>query len=156
MLTFTWSEVEEDIRRNEYPLRLEIFGRKKHNRSYHTFLGRDAIEHLKVWRGLWSELQGREPSPEDPIFLGKRGSYLTADWLNKRVRRTATNLLRQGVITNGEPRSWHSHALRHSFRTEASHAGVKTEVSEFFLGHLGGINYVYNHRDHLRLPDYSG
>ncbi len=154
VLSLIWSKVE-GIEKGEYPLRVELFGRKKHDRPYFTYLGRDAIEHLKIWKGKWSELEGRLPGPQDPIFLGKGSSYLAAEWLNNQLRRTAANLCKQGVVTNGEPRSWHSHALRHSFRTEAAHAGVKPEVSEFFLGHIGGINYVYNHRDELHRDDMA-
>ncbi len=154
LLSLTWSKVE-GVEKGEYPLRVELFGRKKHERQYFTYLGREAIEHLKIWKGRWSELGGRLPGPRDPIFIGKGGSYLSALWLNIRLKKVAVSLHKQGLIANGDARSWHTHALRHSFRTEAAHAGVKTEVSEFFLGHLGGINYVYNHRDQLHADDMA-
>lgn len=61
--------------------------------------------------------------------------------------------MQQGLIDEYRPESWHTHALRHSFETEASHAGVKAEIRDFFLGHIGGIQWVYNHRDELHQDD---
>ncbi len=154
VLSLTWGKLEGiDHSRGDGPLKLEFYGRKKHSRAYYTFLGRDAVEHLRIWHGRWVELRSRRPEPHEPVFLGKQGTYLDAAWLNARFRKTAVNLRGQGLVANGDPASWHSHALRHSFRTEASHAGVKSEISEFFLGHTGGISYVYNHRDELHPED---
>lgn len=62
-------------------------------------------------------------------------------------------LSESGLLENGNPSSWHTHALRHSFETEASHAGVKAEVRDFFLGHLAGIRWTYNHRDEIHPED---
>ncbi len=38
-----------------------------------------------------------------------------------------------------------SHVLRHSFSTECSHAEVKPEVREFWMGHVSAISWVYQH-----------
>jgi integrase len=152
MLGLTWGKLE-GIETGSFLLRLDFRGRKKHGKSYYTFLGRNAIDYLRMWRGVWGEVMGRAPNPGDPVFLGKRGRYISATWLNYRFRNEALRMKRQGLISNGDPRSWHSHALRHCFRTEAAHAGVKPEISEFLLGHLGGIAYVYNHSDQLHPED---
>ncbi len=70
VLSLTWKDVER-VDRNENPLKLSFWGRKRHRRPYSSFLGLDSIELLKVYRGMWVELMGREPAPNDLIFMGK-------------------------------------------------------------------------------------
>lgn len=147
VLGLTWSAMAD-----AYPLRLQFYGRKRHKKPYHTYAGRDILEGSKLWREKWTDLQGREPEPLDLIFMGK-GGPMSAYHLNSVLRETALALHRQGLVENGNPRSWHTHYLRHSFETEASHAEVKAEIRDFFLGHLKGIQWVYNHRDELHPED---
>ena len=73
--------------------------------------------------------------------------------LSDTLQGMAARLFRQGMVKNGDPAAWHSHFLRHSFETEASHAGVKAEVRDFFMGHIEGIQWTYNHRDELHEED---
>lgn len=81
-LLFTWQSSAEinrvlsltwEVFTGSYPLKLQFYGRKNHKKPYHTYLGRDSISGLKVWRERWTELQGREPGPKDLIFMGKGG-----------------------------------------------------------------------------------
>ena len=64
-------------------------------------------------------------------------------------------LARQGLICSKDARSWHSHALRHSFRTEASHAGLEPGMAEYFLGHTEGIRFIYDHTADLHPEDFA-
>lgn len=148
VLSLRWGQVQAE----EIPLRLDFVGRKKHKKPYGTFLGRDSVQHLRLWRTSWAETFGKEPAPSDLIFMSKRGP-VNHYWLNKQMARYAKKLNGSGLLENGNPSSWHTHALRHSFETEASHAGVKAEVRDFFLGHLAGVQWVYNHRDELHPQD---
>jgi integrase len=141
--------------KTETPLRLQFLGRKKHRRPYSTFLGRDSVNHLKLAMGRWTELNGKLPTPSDYIFPGKpqKGfSGMDPAWLNTRFRESAIRLHSQGLVKNGDPESWHTHNLRHSFRTECAHSGVEAEISEYWLGHVAGIAYLYNHQGELH-PD---
>ena len=63
----------------------------------------------------------------------------------KSLKRAVRRLGAKGLLKNPDTRSWHPHALRHSFSTECSHAGVKPEVREFLMGHISGIAWVYQH-----------
>ncbi|MDG7047619.1 MAG: hypothetical protein JRN61_01415 [Nitrososphaerota archaeon] len=110
------------------PVKVELYGRKKHRLQYSTFIGHDGLELLK-------QTGGRMPTTE-----ALRRALHTA------VRRTLG-------LKNSNIRSWHSHALRASFETEASHAGVKAEIRDYFMGHLTGIQWTYNHRDELHPED---
>ena len=134
-------------------VKLEFPGRKRHKRPYFTFAGRDSVLHLKIIRAKWAEEKGREPGPDDLIFMGKTGVPMAQAWLNDRFKLAALRLFRQGVVKNGSAASWHVYALRHSFETEASHARVQSEIRDFFLGHLRGIQWVYNHRGELYPED---
>jgi integrase len=156
VLSMKWNEVQEGLERGDYPLQVNLYGRKRHRRTYNTFLGRDAIEHLKLEKVRWKALNGREPVGEDYMFTGKkrlRETQQNYSWLNMTFRSVAMGLHARGLVKNGNRESWHTHNLRHSFRTEAAHAGVKSEISEFLLGHVGGIVYVYNHRDEVHPED---
>ena len=88
---------------------------------------------------------GREPGPDDLILMGKRRAPISYMWLEHRLKEMAMRLARQGLVKNGEVLSWHTHALRHSFSTECSHAGIKPEVREYFMGHISGVSWVYQH-----------
>jgi len=68
ILSLRWGQVRSD----EVPPRLDFTGRKKH-KPYSTFLGRDSVEHLKLWQARWVETFGREPSDADFIFITKGG-----------------------------------------------------------------------------------
>jgi integrase len=130
-------------------LKLEFQGRKRHRRSYYTFVGKDSIEHLKMWKEKEAEQIGRAVDPDDYVFMGRGGMLFEDAWLNYRLKVTAGQLFNQRLIVNGDRRSWRSHLLRHSFETEASHAQVKAEIRDYFMGHIGGIQWIYNHRDEV-------
>jgi integrase len=110
-------------------------------------LGRDAVENLKLWRQKCAERDGSNLSPDGFVFSGKGGGGANAWWLDYQLKQTASRLFKEELVKNGDPESWHSHALRHSFSTECSRAGVKPEVRECMMGHLQGIAWVYQHPD---------
>lgn len=143
VLSFRWKDLE-GLDGGEYPLKLTLYGRKRHRRTYSTFLGRDSITHLRAVR-----------SPGALVFQSVKNHDNTAnaDWLNRCLKRAAARLEGEGLISHYPRESWHTHALRHSFETEASHAGVKAEIRDFFLGHITGIQWTYNHRDELHVGD---
>lgn len=153
VLSLTWSDIA-GIDNGEYPLKLQFYGRKRHRRQYFTFLGRDSIDGLKAWREKWTELQRRKPEPTDLVFMGKGGPMSVGN-LNGLMRRSAMAQHRQGLVKNGYPGSYHSHYLRHSFKSEAEHAGVKSAFVEFFMGHQRGIEQTYDNRDELHPEDYE-
>lgn len=142
-----------DVDLSKYPMPLSFYGRKKHRRPYGTYLGRECVERLKVWRQKWAEMRGRQPREKDLIFLGKGGAPMNYGWIDEKLRDTAARLFKEALVKNGNPESWHTHALRHSFETEAAHAGVKSEIRDYFLGHVGGIQWIYNHRDEIHPED---
>ncbi len=115
------------------PAKVELVGRKRHRRAYFTFVGRESWEHLGSLR------------------KGMPSYYAVTDNLHVAVRRLAG----AGQLKNTNLASWHPHAFRHSFKTEAEHAEAKSGVVEFFMGHIGGIQWVYNHRAEVHAEDFA-
>lgn len=163
ILGLRWGDLA-GLDKGEYPLKLAFYGRKNHAKPYHSYLGRDSIDLLKIWRENWVEYVGREPAPEDYVLVGKSlhesgqiAKLRTLDDhnLNNSMKRAAIKLFKQGLVKNGQPRAWHSHALRHSFETQASHARVSNEIRNFFEGHSNGITAIYNHRAEIFESDLA-
>jgi integrase len=109
VLSLRWEAVIEGLERGDCPLKLEFFGRKRHRRAYHTYVGRDSIRHLGLLKEAWGEKMGRAPTGDDLVFIGKRGSGMDYSWLNEQLKRAAKKLSRLGEIENGDLRSWHTH-----------------------------------------------
>lgn len=154
ILGLRWKDVDGGGR--QVPLRLTFIGRKKHRRKYEPREGKDFVDHLKMWRPLSEKRLGRKAGPDDLVFQGKpKGgeTLISGAWLNKQLQETAARLFAQGLIRNGDPKSWHTHALRHSFETEGSHGGARKEVLGYLEGHLRDIMWVYNHRDDVHPED---
>jgi len=114
------------------PVRVDLMGRKRHRKGYATFVGTDSVEHLRL--------------------LGTAGMPNYSSLLD-HLHMAARNLALSGALENGNIASWHPHAFGHSFETEASHAGVKSEIRDYFMSHIGGIQYLYNHRHELHPED---
>ena len=157
ILGLKWGDVNLEGRH----IKLEFAGRKKHKLEYFTLAGRDSITLLKIWRQKWAQNLGREPTPGDLIFFNKKRKEhqehgpLSPGWLNECFKETAMKLHREGLISNGERDCWHVYALRHSFKTEAEHAGMKSGIVEFLMGHNKGIAWTYDNKDQLHPSDLS-
>lgn len=114
--------------------RLDFPGRKGHRESYYTFVGHESLDAVK-------SLAGRR--------------YHTYATICMNFRDTAVKLGTQGLLKNPDPRSWHPHALRHSFKTEAEHLNVQSQVIEFWMGHTQGIKWVYSHSSEVHPEDIT-
>ena len=131
-------------------------------RKYFTFLGRDAIEHLKLYLEYRQKLTGKPIAAKDYIFINdmyaseiETGKPLTKDSVEKQILRALTT---KGVIKRDGSARWrsefHPHALRHLFKTECAHVGINPVISEFWMGHDKGIEYAYNHQHELHPEDF--
>lgn len=83
VLSFRWKDLE-GLDGGEYPLKLTLYGRKRHRRTYSTFLGRDSITHLNL-RSLL--IEGRKTC--------RKVILITTDWSNFR-----------GIAKVFKPRPW--------------------------------------------------
>ena len=123
-------------------------------RPYYTYLGADWIGTLRAWRGRWVEQLGREPEADDLVLLGKGNQPVDVGWLRNCLKRTVRQLSSAGMLQNRDLRSWHHHTFRKAFRTACSHAKVKSDFSEFWLGHDMGVKAVYDRADEVHEADF--
>ncbi len=157
ILGLKWGDLALDGRFSK----ITLAGRKKHKQEYFTLLGKDSITLLKIWRQKWVENVGRQPNRDDLIFFNKKRKEreehgpLAPGWLNLSFKRMAVKLFREGLVSNGDPDCWHVYSLRHSFKTEAEHIGIRSGIVEFFMGHIEGIKWRYDNRDQLHPGDFE-
>ncbi len=152
VLRLRWKNLE-GLERGESLLKVSFGGRKTQKRPYYTYLGRDSVEALRYWRAKWAEEVGREPAPDDLVFLGKGNRPFSYGWLSGTLKDTVKRL--KAELKNSDLSSWHTHSFRKSFKTEAQHSGAKTGIVEFFLGHTSGLEWVYNHADEVHEEDFA-
>jgi integrase len=106
------------------PVRFDVYGRKMHRRQYSTYLGAESVQHLRL--------------------MGVKG-FPRYQTVVRHLKETVTRLAAKGVLKNPSLQSWRPYALRHSFSTECQHAGVNAQVREYWMGHISGIAFVYQH-----------
>jgi integrase len=71
VLSLTWGQ----IGLRTYPVQLSFYGRKKHRQPYGTFLGRESIDRLKLWRGKWRESGKRSWGGRPRLHREERSPY---------------------------------------------------------------------------------
>ena len=82
---------------------------------------------LRVWT------DERSGQPDQPLFPTRTGHRLSADAVQRLVRKHATTAAT--VCPSIRPRDIHPHVLRHSCAMTLLHAGVDTAVIALWLGH---------------------
>jgi len=141
--------LRDQIQRGVHPVRIDLPGRKqgRNRRPYYTFIGRDAVDALKVWLRL-------RPRGTDDIFVNQLGRPLS----DHGVRTYWTkHLKRLGIIEKPDdagPSTRYGknlHELRDLFRTRWQMSGAAPAVAEFMMGHVvDPLGYNKFWRD----PDY--
>ena len=89
---------------------------------------------LRLWRGHWLAVMGREPGPEDPIFP-RRPPEKGAAAIGKHYRPESADLLQRDLKSLGVEVAVDFHATRRSFASALEAAGVPHETIERLLGH---------------------
>jgi len=74
-------------------------------------------------------------------------------------RQIVRAVVAKGLATRSGERKWrcdfHPHALRRLFKAECAHAGGHPMISEFWMGHDKGVEYMYNHQHELHPEDFA-
>jgi integrase len=154
IMSLKWSDVEEGLERGERPLKLTFSGRKRMVRPYFTFVGSDSIDLLLQWRAKLEDGMKRRPGSEEFVMLGKNGRPMDYGWVWRVLKQKTKQLGAARLIKVLDPKSWHPHNFRKSFRTEAAHAGVPSDTVEFFMGHDRGVIAIYNRSDEVHEEDF--
>ena len=104
-----------------------------------------ALDKAHLLAELEAFLLSLVPQGKRALLIVDEAQNLTGRSIEELRMLSNFQLGSQGLLKNPNPGSWHPHNLRHSFSTECSHVGVKPEVREFFMGHISGISWVYQH-----------
>jgi len=144
-----YKDVAEGLKNEEHPLKLELF-RPKTGVEFYTFLGKDAVEAVKVYL---ADLKARNVKVDygTSLFLKERGKQgLTPNLVQNMMRSVA---LKAGFVdekNNG--RSFNPlgpHALRESFGSIMINSGVPDTIVDFWLGHeIGQMAEAYKGVQH--------
>jgi len=159
-LHLRWRELQPGIEKGDNPLKVLL--RNDRGREYFTFLGRDGIAAVKLYLEYRKNLVRRGIQSDEYVFINDFGSQehrtdrpLLKDYVERQVVRA---VVAKGLVQRKGGRKWrcefHPHALRHLFKTECAHAGINPMISEFWMGHDKGIEYVYNHQHELHPEDF--
>ena len=133
-----YGEISDGLKKNENPLKLELF-RTKTGIEYYTFLGKDAVESIRVYLADMKS-RGRRFRHDTPLFLKERGPQgLTPNLVQNMMKTVA---LKSGLIdeeNNGKAfNPLGPHALRESFGSIMINSGVPDTIVDFWLGHTMG------------------
>lgn len=159
-LQLKWKKLQAEIEKGESPIKIML--RNDAGKEYFTYLGEDAITALKLYLTFRRNLVRKPTQPDEYIFIHDTGpgkhptdKPLLADYVTTQILRALTG---KGLVKRNGKKKWrcdfHPHALRHLFKTECAHAGIHPMISEFWMGHDKGIEYIYNHQHELHPEDF--
>jgi integrase len=138
LCSLKYGDIAEALKKEEQPVKLELF-RRKSGTEYYTFLGKDAVESIKVYLADLKS-RGRRFRHDTPLFVKERGTTgLTTNLVQNMMRTVA---LKSGLIdeeNNGKAfNPLGPHALRESFGSIMINSGVPDTIVDFWLGHTIG------------------
>lgn len=157
LCSLTYGDISKGLELDESPMRIpsdenRLLQRPKSSVQFYTFIGRDALESLKIYI---KEVQskGFKFSDSTPLFL-KEGSSLnsfegiTTDIVQDLLRSLA---VRMGYLKNERDKGRNpisSHSFRESFSSILTNANVNDSVVDFWLGHeIGSMGEAYKKKD---------
>lgn len=146
LCSLTFGDVADKL--DEHPLKLELF-RQKSSTEYYSFLGRDAVDAIKVYLNMVAE-RGVPLSRDTSLFLKLSRKAMTCEGITPNL---VQNMMKQVAMRSGlvdktmngkaiNPLS--PHALRESFGSIMINAGVPDTIVDFWLGHrIGDMDKAY-------------
>ncbi|WP_333707942.1 tyrosine recombinase XerC [Ottowia beijingensis] len=106
-------------------------------------VGRGALQALQQWLAVRDQVAA-QPQAAQALFIGRRGTRLTAQSVWQRLRRRS---LRAGLATPVHP-----HMLRHSFASHVLQSSGDLRAVQELLGHANiGTTQVYTRLDFQHL-----
>jgi len=147
LCSLKYGDVAEGLRKGECPLKLNL-QRPKTGVEYYTFIGRDAIEAIKVYLKD-CEHRGIKFTDDTPLFLKEKkkgGAQAVETYLVQNMLKEVA--IKAGLVDenlNGKDFNPLSpHALRESFGSIMLNSGVPDTIVDFWLGHeIGEMARAY-------------
>jgi len=148
LCTIKYGEIAEGLSRNDHPLKLELH-RPKTGVDYYTFLGRDAVEAIKVYL-TDTRRRGFTFTNNAPLFLQERRVNGDAQGVTPK---NVQDMMREAAIKSGfvdedmngkDFNPLGPHALRESFGSIMTNSGVPDTIVDFWHGHeIGEMARAY-------------
>jgi integrase len=146
LCTLNYEDVAEAIETGKEPFKLNLV-RPKTDQEYYTFIGKDAINALKVYVAD-QRARGVEWTPESPLFTKERrgtDERITPNLIQNMMKELAQLAGFVDHKNNGKDFNiLGPHALRESFSTIMLNANVPKPIVDFWLGHsIGATDEAY-------------
>jgi integrase len=159
IVNLKWKQLMASYGKGEVPLKIEGL-RNDNGRGFYSFLGQDAVTILGIYLKYRRNLVGRDIEPEDYLLVREGKATGSKDpveptYIQRQIRLSALNAKFCEKKDGKHHRyAYRTHLFRHLFKTECGHAGINPMISEFFMGHDKGIEYVYNHQHEIHPEDF--
>lgn len=142
--SLTYGNIAEGLKKDEYPLRLELT-RPKTDVEFYTFIGRDGITALKSYIND-AKNRGVDFSNNTPLFVTEKGKQPLEPHSAETMLKDVA--MRSGLVDNkmngGDFNPLGIHALRESFGSIMTNHSVPEPIIDFWLGHqIGEMAKVY-------------
>jgi integrase/recombinase XerD len=148
LCSLNYGDVAKELEEDKSPLMLHII-REKEGVEYHTFLGRDAIEALKLYLDERQNKYGEKPSWDTPLFTkyysyrkngkgtAKHGVRHQPHLIQKMFREivVAAGLVSKEQMENADINPARPHALRDAFNQILGLEGVNQLLIDYWMGH---------------------
>jgi integrase/recombinase XerD len=145
LCSLKYGDVSEGLAKNHHPLKLDIY-RPKTGVEYYTFLGKDAVEALRVYLKD-AESRGIKFTNNTPLFVKERsrGEPMETNLVQNMFREVAVKTgLVDGENNGKDFNPLSPHALRESFGSIMTNNGVPDTIVDFWLGHaIGELAQAY-------------
>ena len=126
-----------DLGRCPVPIRLV---RVKTGMEYTTFIDRDAVSHLQDYL-RWREFgEGRKHDPSEPLFVTRRGTPVSPNWISSKFSKAAINAGIQKEVSNRVYKI-HSHEVRDLLKSTLLVSGCAQHAADHVLGHAPRDSY---------------
>ena len=129
-----YESLKEQLDHDLRIIKIDLPGRKKgkNKRPFYTFIGRDAIDALRVWLRI-------RPKDATTIFTNQYGDSVSHDSVGRYWWRHLYYLgliKRQENYDHGFRHGKNLHEIRDVFRSRWQKSGRAPEAAEFFMGHV--------------------
>ncbi len=122
----------------------ELLIQGKGGRQRLAFFSQRAMDALQAYQARWTELSGKPPMAEAPLFLNRDGERLNV----RSIRRLLVELGTEAKLE----KPLHPHVFRHSFATHLLNNGVDLRIVQELLGHVSiRSTQIYTHVSTERL-----
>jgi integrase/recombinase XerD len=156
--SLNYGDIARQLKEEKAPLMIHV-NRDKESVEFHTFLGRDAIEALKLYIQERERKYGEKLQHDTPLFVKEGAKKLSFERITTNLIQNMFRdlVLTAGIVTEDELEvsdinPARPHALRSAFSTILKLEGVNELFVEYMLGHAIPYNGAYfrPHPEELR------